>query len=67
MSEGGWRTSSILRIMVNVNLSRMKVTCSAFNEFYSNEVQESKVITILSKYQPIRTKYSVTLLKASNQ
>lgn len=45
-------TSSVLSFTVNVNLSQMKVTCSAYNDLYSNVIQESKTVTILSKFLP---------------
>ena len=45
-------TSSVLSFTVNVNLSQMKVTCSAYNDLYSNVIQESKTVTILSKFFP---------------
>jgi len=47
VSQGGWRTTSVMKLLVNVNFSQMKVTCSAVNNFYSNELQDTKVIRIL--------------------
>ena len=49
VSKGGWKTTSVLSFSVNVNLSEMKVTCSAYNNLYSNVIQETKLVTILSK------------------
>ena len=49
VSKGGWKTTSVLSFTVNVNLSEMKVTCSAYNNLYSNVIQETKLVTILSK------------------
>lgn len=47
VSEGGWRTTSVIKLRVDVNLSQMKVTCSAVNNFFENEIQDTKTITIL--------------------
>ena len=49
VTKGGWKTTSVLSFTVNVNLSEMKVTCSAYNNLYSNVIQETKLVTILSK------------------
>ena len=49
VSEGGWRTTSVIKLRVDVNLSQMKVTCSAVNNLFKNRIEETKVISILSK------------------
>ena len=50
VTKGGWKTTSVLLFNVNVNLSQMKVTCSAYNDLYNNVIQETKTVTILSKF-----------------
>ena len=50
VTKGGWKTTSVLLFNVNVNLNQMKVTCSAYNDLYSNVIQETKTVTILSKF-----------------
>lgn len=47
VSQGGWRTASVMKLLVNVNLSQIKVACSAINQLYSNEISDTKVIQIL--------------------
>ena len=49
VSQGGWRTTSVLKLLVNVNMSKLKVTCSAVNKLYRNTVEDTKTIRILSK------------------
>jgi len=47
VEQGGWRTTSTIRIRVAVNLPQMKVTCSALNTFFKDAIQDSKTIQIL--------------------
>merc|ERR1719391_156271 len=47
VEQGGWRTTSTIRIRVAVNLPQMKVTCSALNSFFRDAIQDSKTIQIL--------------------
>ena len=49
VSQGGWRTTSVIKLLVNVNMSKLKVTCSAVNKLYRNTVEDTKTIWILSK------------------
>ena len=49
VSQGGWRTTSVLKLLVNVNMSKLKVTCSAVNKLYRNTVEDTKTIRILSE------------------
>jgi len=47
VSEGGWRTTSVIKLRVDVNLSQMKVTCSAVNNLFADNFEETKIIKIL--------------------
>lgn len=47
VDQGGWRSTSVIQLRVDVNLSQMKVTCSAFNNFFSDVIRDSKTIRIL--------------------
>ena len=49
VSQGGWRTTSVIKLRVDVNLSQMKVTCSAINNLFEDKFEETKIIKILSK------------------
>merc|ERR1719192_1764493 len=47
VEQGGWKTTSTIKIRVAVNRSQMKVTCSALNSFFQDAIQDSKTIRIL--------------------
>jgi len=47
VSQGGWRTTSVIKLRVDVNLSQMKVTCSAINNLFEDKFEETKIIKIL--------------------
>ena len=49
VSQGGWKTTSVIKLRVDVNLSQMKVTCSAVNNLFEDKFEETKIIRILSK------------------
>ena len=49
VSQGGWKTTSVIQLRVDVNLSQMKVTCSAVNNLFEDKFEETKIIRILSK------------------
>jgi hypothetical protein len=47
VETGGWKTTSNIRIRVDVNLSEMKVSCSALNNYFKDAITASKIIKIL--------------------